>query len=235
MHLIFSVNQAILAAKAGAHYICPLLGRMHDIGINAFQVLKDIISVKKTCNLDVKIMASSIRSPDDVKKAGIIGVDAITIPPDILEKMFHHPLTGIGIEKFNREILYSKQVNEVMKTHKDLPLAGMDLSLYDSLKIMTQKKIGIVVIVNEKNELTGIVTDGDIRRILNNSKENINEEIKNIMNKNPIVVKDTIFLAQALEIMEEKRITTIVVINDKNIPIGYLNLHDLLPHYSTMD
>jgi transaldolase len=232
VHLIFSVNQGILAAKAGADYICPLLGRMHDIGINAFQVLEDILRVIKTYNMKTKVMASSIRSPDDVKKASLLGADAITIPPAILEKMFHHPLTGTGIEGFNRDVLYSQQVNEVMKTRDDLPVAGMDISLYDALAIMTREKIGLVIVVNDKKELAGIVTDGDIRRILINSKDNLNRGVKEIMNRNPITIKDSIFVVQALEQMEEKRITTLVVVNDTNIPIGYLNLHDILPHYS---
>ncbi|MBN2441197.1 MAG: CBS domain-containing protein [Spirochaetales bacterium] len=235
MHLIFSVNQAIMAGKAGADYICPLLGRMHDIGINAFGVLEDITRVIKTYNLGAKVMASSIRSPDDVQKAAIIGVDAVTIPPPILEKMFYHPLTGIAIEKFNQDVLYSRQVNQLMKTKNYLPLADMDSSLYDTLAIMTQKKIGLVIVINKQNELMGIVTDGDMRRILNSNKDNLNKSIKEIMNKNPVVIHDTMFLAQALEIMEEKRITTLVVINEKNIPIGYLNLHDILPHHASIE
>ncbi|MBN2533688.1 MAG: CBS domain-containing protein [Spirochaetales bacterium] len=230
IHLIFSVNQAILAARSGADYICPLLGRLHDIGINAFQVLEDIIHIIKTYHLDVKVMASSIRSPDDVKKACIAGVHAITIPPFVLKKMFHHPLTGTGIEKFSQDILYSRQVNEVMKTRDELPLLEINFVLYDALAVMTQKKIGIVIIVDKTGKLKGIVTDGDIRRILNNSKDNINKKVSEIMNKNPKVIKDSIYIAEALKIMEQNRITALIVVNDSQVPIGYLNIHDILPH-----
>lgn len=95
MHLIFSVNQAILAAVIGTTYICPLVGRLDDVGHNALENAKEMLG------LGPKIMISSVRHPQHVIDAWKIGAHAVTIPPYVLEKMLVHPLTteAIGIFK----------------------------------------------------------------------------------------------------------------------------------------
>jgi TalC/MipB family fructose-6-phosphate aldolase len=227
IHLIFSLNQAILAAEAGADYICPLLGRMNDIGANGFNLLKDIINVFKYYKFPTKIMASSIRSPEDVIKSIKLGIDAITIPPDIINMMFKHPLTNIGTETFMQSIQLSKKIKDIMKTSKEMPIVKENYTLYKTLITMTEKKIGIGIIINEKNILTGIITDGDIRRTIINSKDSINKKVTDVMNKNPITVNSETYISEALEIMENNRITTLIIVNDLYIPIGFLGIHDI--------
>jgi transaldolase len=98
MTLVFSTNQALLAAKAGATYISLFLGRMDDIGIDSLKVLKETILALQ--GSQSQIIAASIRSPLQVQKCAEMYCDVVTVPPQILEQMLEHPLTTKGIKQF---------------------------------------------------------------------------------------------------------------------------------------
>lgn len=100
MTLVFSVNQALLAARAGASYISPFIGRLDDAGHDGMQTLLDIVSVYANYDLATEIIAASIRHPLHVVQAAQIGVDIVTCPFDVLKAMVKHPLTEKGISKF---------------------------------------------------------------------------------------------------------------------------------------
>lgn len=104
MHLIFSINQALLATQAGATYICPLVGRLDDIGHDALENVGEIKDAFEVNNEHTAIMVSSVRHPKHVADAYKLGVDAITIPPHVLEDMFNHPLTEIGENQFKKDL-----------------------------------------------------------------------------------------------------------------------------------
>jgi len=99
MHLVYSPNQALLASAAGAHYICVLMGRSDDMGVNS----QELLSTMKCVIKDTELMAASIRHPRHVEEAAVVGADAITIPYSVLQKMMHHPLTEDGIIKFKED------------------------------------------------------------------------------------------------------------------------------------
>ena len=100
--LIFSANQALLAAKSGAKYVSPFIGRLDDIGQDGMQLIKDIKDIFKNYpdSLKTQILVASIRHPIHVIDAAKIGADVVTLPPAVLEKMLQHPLTKIGLENF---------------------------------------------------------------------------------------------------------------------------------------
>jgi len=98
--LIFSANQAILAAKAGASYVSPFIGRLDDIGDEGMTVVKDIVQIFKNYQFNTEILVASIRHPLHVIEAGKIGAHVVTLPPDILGKMMLHPLTEKGLATF---------------------------------------------------------------------------------------------------------------------------------------
>ena len=104
LHLIYSVSQALIAEQAGAAYICPLIGRMDDIGNDGIENVTKMKSCYKTNSVKTKIMGSSIRSANHVIELYKIGVDVATIPPKVLEKMFYHPLTTDGFETFAEDL-----------------------------------------------------------------------------------------------------------------------------------
>ena len=99
--LIFSANQALLAAKSGAKYVSPFIGRLDDIGQDGMNLIKDINEIFKNYpDFKTQILVASIRHPLHVIDAAKIGADVVTLPPAVLEKMMQHPLTKIGLENF---------------------------------------------------------------------------------------------------------------------------------------
>lgn len=99
--LCFTANQALLAAKAGAAFISPFIGRLDDIGEDGMELIREIRMVYDNFpELETEILAASIRSPDHVKQAAIIGADVVTVPPKVLRDLVHHPLTDKGLDAF---------------------------------------------------------------------------------------------------------------------------------------
>jgi len=110
--LCFSANQAMLAAKAGATYISPFIGRLDDIGENGLQLIRDIKTVYQNYNCTTKILAASIRTPEHVFEVAKIGADVVTIPPKIFHTLYKHDLTDKGLESFLSDWKKSgKQIN----------------------------------------------------------------------------------------------------------------------------
>jgi transaldolase len=98
--LVFSANQALLAAKAGATYVSPFIGRLDDRAANGMDLVREIVQIFDNYGMDTEIISASIRHPMHVKEAALAGADIATIPFGVIEKLSQHPLTDIGIERF---------------------------------------------------------------------------------------------------------------------------------------
>jgi len=98
--LIFSPNQAILAAKAGAKYVSPFIGRLDDVGKDGMNLIREIKQIYPNYDFKTQILVASIRHPMHVVDAAKIGADVVTLPPAVLEKMLKHQLTDIGLKNF---------------------------------------------------------------------------------------------------------------------------------------
>lgn len=98
--LIFSANQALLAAKAGAYIVSPFAGRIDDMGQDSMETMAEIRRIFDNYNIDTQILFASTRHPRHVVDAATLGCDICTMPAAVLEKMFHHPLTDVGLQKF---------------------------------------------------------------------------------------------------------------------------------------
>lgn len=99
--LVFSPNQALLAAKSGAKYVSPFIGRLDDIGQNGMNLIQEIKDIFKNYpHLKTQILVASVRHPIHVVDAAKIGADVVTLPPAVLDKMLQHPLTKIGLDNF---------------------------------------------------------------------------------------------------------------------------------------
>lgn len=111
--LVFSPNQALLAAKSGAKYVSPFIGRLDDVGQDGMHLIKEIKQIFSNYDFETKILVASIRHPLHVVDAAKIGADVVTLPPTVLDKMLQHPLTDIGLENFlsDWEKLKSKNTN----------------------------------------------------------------------------------------------------------------------------
>ncbi len=101
--LVFTSNQALLAARAGASYVSPFLGRLDDVSQSGIELIKEISSIFKIYNFDTEIIAASVRNPIHVKECALAGVDIATIPYGVIEQMTKHPLTDAGILKFQQD------------------------------------------------------------------------------------------------------------------------------------
>jgi len=101
--LVFSAAQALLAARAGATFVSPFLGRVDDISNEGLAILEDIVEIFAVHGISTQIIAASIRSPWQVVEAAKIGAHIATVPCNILEQMLHHPLTDIGLERFRKD------------------------------------------------------------------------------------------------------------------------------------
>lgn len=101
--LCFSANQALLAAKAGATYISPFLGRLDDINLDGVELIENIRVIYDNYAFDTEILAASIRSPNHVTQVALAGADVATIPPAVIRKLADHPLTNAGIEGFLKD------------------------------------------------------------------------------------------------------------------------------------
>ncbi|MFS0820530.1 fructose-6-phosphate aldolase [Bacillus sp. 1P02SD] len=98
--LIFTMNQALLAARAGATYVSPFLGRLDDISEDGVQLVEKIAELFRVHNLDSQIIAASVRHPDHVTRVALAGAHIATIPYSVIEQLTKHPLTDQGLEKF---------------------------------------------------------------------------------------------------------------------------------------
>ncbi len=98
--LIFNSTQALLAARAGATYVSPFVGRLDDIGVDGIALIEEIVAIFQTHCIKSEIIAASIRTPMHVTNAALAGADIATVPYKIIKQMSKHPLTSIGIEKF---------------------------------------------------------------------------------------------------------------------------------------
>jgi transaldolase len=103
MTLIFSASQALLAAKAGARYVSPFIGRLDDIAQDGMALIEEIVTIFENYHFETEVIVASIRHPRHVVDAAMIGADIATIPGPVLEKLVRHPLTDSGMEKFLKD------------------------------------------------------------------------------------------------------------------------------------
>ena len=101
--LIFSANQALLAARAGATYVSPFLGRLDDISVRGTDLITEIAQIFEVAGIDTEIIAASVRHPMHVTDCALAGADIATVPYKVIEQMTKHPLTDAGIEKFQAD------------------------------------------------------------------------------------------------------------------------------------
>jgi transaldolase len=98
--LIFSPNQALLAAKAGATFISPFVGRLDDVTHYGMDLISQIVQIYENYDFETEVMVSSVRNPLHVLEAALLGADIVTVPLKVIEQMMKHPLTDVGVSKF---------------------------------------------------------------------------------------------------------------------------------------
>jgi transaldolase len=101
--LVFSAGQALLAAKAGARYVSPFIGRLDDISLEGMGLVDEIVGIFSNYAIETEVIVASVRSPRHVVEAALAGADIATVPYTVMEKLVSHPLTDAGIERFLKD------------------------------------------------------------------------------------------------------------------------------------
>jgi transaldolase len=100
MTLVFSASQALLAAKAGARFVSPFIGRLDDASEDGMALIEEIVTIFENYHIDTEVIVASVRHPRHVVEAALLGADIATVPFGVMEKLVKHPLTDIGVERF---------------------------------------------------------------------------------------------------------------------------------------
>lgn len=227
VHLVYSLNQAYMALNAGASYICPLAGRMHDQGQDAFTLYKQIIDIINTYNYKAKVMVSSVRHPEHVRQALLIGAHVCTAPWSVIKILNENALTAIGTSQFQEHTkLMTLRVREVIRAHK----ASVKLtdSLVDAIVMMTESGLGAVSVIDDNGNLKGIFTDGDLRRNLKEkSKAVLQNKMSDFQYKAPLTINSDSLLYDVVNLFKQHKVDSFIVLED-NKPIGMLDIQDLV-------
>jgi len=101
--LVFSANQALLAAKCGASFVSPFVGRIDDAGGNGMELVSEIVEIYRNYGFPTEIIVASVRHPRHVLEAALLGAEIATVPYAVLKKLFNHPLTDVGIDRFLKD------------------------------------------------------------------------------------------------------------------------------------
>ena len=210
--------------------LIPLLKRMNTPLISITANRNSTLSESGDANLHIGVEKEACPlglAPTSSTTAQLVLGDALAIA--LLEERgfssddfaFSHPGGSLG-----RRLLL--KVNDIMHTGQDIPSVLSGSSLREALLEVTQKRLGMTAVTNDQNQLLGIFTDGDLRRALDQDASPNEITIDQVMTPDCTTVSKDILAAECLQIMEDKKINALIVTDDKNQPVGALNMHDLL-------
>jgi TalC/MipB family fructose-6-phosphate aldolase len=226
IHLVYTLTQAYLAAASGASYICPLVGRLHDQGHDSFALIEQVVDMVERYRYPAKVMVSSVRHPDHVRMAILCGAHAITLPWRVLRVLSDNVLTGRGVSDFATHTkLTTYTVRQVIRPEN--PVVTENASVAEAAIEMTKSKLGAVSVVNGEGRLMGILTDGDLRRAIN-QKDLAHENVAHLMSRNPRCVAEETLLQDAVELLRQTQVDNLVVVDVEEKPVGMIDVQDLL-------
>jgi arabinose-5-phosphate isomerase len=210
--------------------LLPLLKRLSVPLISLTGNAQSLIAQASTVHIDVSVEQEACPfglAPTSSTTAALVMGDALAIA--LLQvKGFtaedfalSHPGGQLG-----RQLLL--RVEDLLHTKDEIPIVSLGTTIAQALIEITRKKLGMTCVVNSNSQLVGIFTDGDIRRVLNKDLDIHTTLIDQVMSSHPKTIKPDLLAAEALQIMQSYKITSLIVMNDQHIPQGVLHLHDLL-------
>ena len=217
-----------MAMAAGATYVCPLIGRLQDQGHDGIALVEDCVDAVNYYDYDTKIMFSSVRHPEHVRKGIKAGVHTITVPWKVMKVLTHNNFTDVGTEQFVKDTqLMTVKVREVISEHN--PVATTEQTVLDALNQMTDSGMGAVSIADASGVLKGIFTDGDLRRSLKEKGQAILEaKLSEIISGiAPVSVSSEALLVDAVKLFKEKEVDNIIVVEDEK-PVGMIDIQDFM-------
>lgn len=227
IHLVYTLNQAYLAMEAGTTYVCPLVGRLHDQGHDAMALIEQTVGIVDRYGYKSKVMVSSVRHPEHVRQALLLGAHACTVPWNVLKMLSLNNLTTVGSEQFMEHTrLMTVKAREVIREQN--PVCKRSSSVLEAIAQMTESRLGAVSVVDNENKLVGIFTDGDIRRkIKEHGAAFVNMRMSDFSYHKPVTIAADALLYEAVEIFSSHEYDNIIVV-ENNIPIGMIDVQDLV-------
>ena len=226
--LIYTLNQAYMAMAAGAAFVCPLAGRLHDQGHDAVALFEQCVNIAEKYHYPTKIMFSSVRHPEHVRQAMLSGAHVCTVPWGVLKRLCDNALTTVGTDQFFEHTrLMTIKVRAVIREMN--PVCKLSDTVTHAMVEMTESRLGAVTLVDDDGTLAGIFTDGDIRRELQQQGRQILDYKMSELNysSNPVTINSDALLYEAVNIFKQRQIDNIIVL-ENNIPLGILDIQDLV-------
>ncbi len=227
VHLVYTLQQAYMAMAAGASYVCPLVGRLQDQGHDALALIEECVRAVDRYGYACKVMFSSVRHPEHVRNAINLGAHAVTVPWKVMKVLTENTFTSVGTQQFMEHTrLMTLRVKDVISDFN--PTIHKDKTIYDALVVMTRGGFGAVTIVDDDEEILGIFTDGDLRRMLEREDEgSLNKRLADLDLKIPLHISGDALLYEASRMLKEKQVDTLCVVEGKK-QIGMLDIQDII-------
>jgi transaldolase len=227
VHLVYTLQQAYMAMAAGATYVCPLVGRSQDQGLDAISLIEQCVETVNYYGYDTKIMFSSVRNIEHVRNGLNVGVHTITAPWKIIQQLTSNNLTELGTRQFFEHTrLMTQQVRDIMTDVN--PLVTKSDSIHDTLVKMTVGGFGAATIVDDYGSPIGIFTDGDLRRMIEKEGgEAVNKKIGDLELKTPKSIEASALLIDASNLFKDSQVDTLIV-TENNRAAGMIDIQDLM-------
>ena len=228
VHLIYTLNQAYMAMEAGAAFICPLAGRMQDQGHDAIQLFDQCVEVIERHDYASKVMFSSVRHPEHVRQALLVGAHVCTMPYGVMRNLCENTLTALGTAQFREHTtLMTTRVRDVIRPAN--PVCAADETLSSAMVKMTESRLGTVTIVDTSGDVLGIFTDGDLRRKLQaQGRQTLDKTLGEIgFSRSPVTIERDSLLNDAVKLFKQHEVDSIIVVDNRR-PTGVLDVQDLI-------
>ena len=228
VHLIYTLNQAYMAMEAGAAFICPLAGRMQDQGHDAIQLFEQCVNVIEDHGYPSKVMFSSVRHPEHVRQALLVGAHVCTLPYSVMKNLCENTLTAAGTAQFREHTtLMTTRVRDVIRAANPVCETGETLS--SAMVKMTESRLGTVTLVDSKGGVAGVFTDGDLRRKLQaHGRQILDKTLGEIgFSKDPKTIEREALLNDAVKLFKQHEVDSIIVVDGAK-PCGVLDIQDLV-------
>ena len=211
---------------AGANYVCPLVGRLQDQGHDALALVEECVDAVNYYGYDTKIMFSSVRHIEHVRNALNIGAHNITVPYKVLLQMTENNFTKMGTEQFyeHTRLMTTKVKNSMSSVN---PVVSDDTDLKSAIVQMSEYGFGCIIVTKGKDEVLGVFTDGDLRRLLQkDGRDILSKKMWDLKYNEPISIDSNELLFKANDIFKTHKIDNILV-TENNKPIGLLDIQDI--------
>jgi len=227
LHLVYTIQQAYMAFAAGATYVCPLVGRLQDQGHDALGLVEQCVEITKRYNYKSKIMFSSVRHVEHVRNALSMGVHAITVPWKVMNKLTENHFTTIGTDQFIQDTKALMNVVGSIVITENIAISS-SAKIVDALLLMTQSKLGAVVVTNADGSFRRIFTDGDLRRLIQENGDNVqNQLLSSLDEQSPFTIDIGSSLHDARKTFHSNKVDTLVVM-DGAMFVGLIDIHQTI-------